>query len=756
MPACYRAPRRGFSSSKLSGGLRAIVALATCVATGNAAAAQAPPALRGFAESTQVTAVEIPVQVSRDGQAVRGLTAADFEVWNGKTLAPITGFDVIDLATPGAQRLSAPIPAAARRHFLLLFDLAYSEPKSIVKARDAARGVLIKQLVPSDLVAVATYAHSTGPRLVLGFTSDQRQIAAAIDHLGLPELVDRSADPLRLMADGFKQDLQTPSNTIGSQNGGPVGKANFQQMQAQFLEEIARASEKANRADQLANVAALAQSFTDLAKLMASVGGRKQVIYLSEGFASNLLQGTGSKKEQDNMADSVIYGQSYDVDSDARFGNTHQNNLMEKMMEAFRRSDCVIQSIDIGGLRGMGDQGAVRSSGEATLFQMSHDTGGELFRSFNDLGEAMHRLLAETSVTYLLTIQPAGLAADGSFHKLKVQLKNASRDVQVSFRSGFYAPVAYAKESPLARNLSAANTLMSGPRSGTVDMAVLSAPFRAAGAKAYVPVVIETDGPTLVAGMAPTAAGAAGAAAPASRSEAAAAADQLPAEIYIYAVDAQGQIQDYLDQALRFDLAKTPPALRQGGLKFFGHLELPPGTYWLRVLVRNGATGAFGMRATQLVVPEFDAARPVLLPPFFPEAPGHWLIVREQPRGALRNAAYPFMVAQQPFIPASRPGFAPGQEVPVALIGYNLGDAAMKPAAHVVAADGRDLGPAALIVAGRDAGQDGKPDQFKASFRLPASLPPGEYQLVLALDPAAAAGTFAPTSAGSFAVPALH
>jgi VWFA-related protein len=703
------------------------LALAASAAALTAIAA-APAAGPGFQETAQVTAVEIPVQVTKDGQPVRGLTAADFEVYDGRNRQAITGFDMVDLAAPAARGLSASIPVEARRHFLLLFDLAFSEPKSIVKARDAAREVVLKQLVPSDLVAVATYASSTGPRLVLGFTSDRRQMSAAIDSLGLPELVDRNPDPLRLVADEFKAEVQ--SNWTS-------GSAKSQAM-AQNLQEMARTSEKADRQNQLATVGAMTRSLADLARMMASVSGRKQVVYLSEGFASNLLEGAETKQEQDAMAESSQFGQSFEIDSDARFGNTHQNNVMEKMLEAFRRSDCVIQSIDIGGLRSQAiDNGGshvelapTRASGEATLFQMAKDTGGELFRTFNDLGAAMDRLLKATSVTYVLTIQPQDLKRDGTYHKLRVQLKNGSRGMQVSYRNGFYAPVPYDKESPLQKSLVAADALMSASRSGTVDLAVLSAPFRTASEKAYVPVVIEADGQSLLAGGEGT---------------------TLPAEIYVYAVDNEGQIQDYFDQAMRFDLAKAPPALRQAGLKFFGHLELAPGEYWLRVLVRNGATGAYGMRATPLEVPAFGEATPVLLPPFFPEAPGRWMMVREPPRGEQKNAAYPFMVQNQAYIPASCPALVPGKSALLALVGYNWGAGEVKAAARVTSADGRDLGAAPLELAAREAGEAGKPDRIRASFQPPAGLAPGEYQLVVTLSEA---GGGTQTSSGSFAVAA--
>src|SRR6185295_6633507 len=88
-----------------------------------------------------VLAVEVPVQVVRDGHPVRDLTAADFTVFEGRKKQQITGFEVIDLgAKPGAAETGAPpVAIVARRHFLLFFDLLNSEAKSLAKARDAAK-----------------------------------------------------------------------------------------------------------------------------------------------------------------------------------------------------------------------------------------------------------------------------------------------------------------------------------------------------------------------------------------------------------------------------------------------------------------------------------------------------------------------------------------------------------------------------------------------------------------------------------------
>jgi len=344
----------------------------------------------------------------------------------------------------------------------------------------------------------------------------------------------------------------------------------------------------------------------------------------------------------------------------------------------------------------------------------------------------MTRLARRTSVTYVLSFQPEGLAADGSYHPIKVELKGLPRGTRVTYRSGYYAPRPYQQRQPLEKMFAAADQLMGTNQGGSIATAVLATSFRTGGAKAYVPVFIEADGKTMLAGVE----GQAG--------------KVLPAEIYAYAVDAGGSIHDFFNQTLGLDLEKAGPLLRQGGLKYYGHLELAPGRYAVRVLLRNGATGAFGKRSVLLEVPKFGPQEPVLLPPLFPEPSGRWAVVRESPRGEQKDAAYPFVVGQQAYVPASRPALRPGEEVPLALVGYNLGGD-WKTEATLLGADGRELGAAAIRLGGLVPGAESRPDVYKAFFRPPPGLAPGNYRLVIT---GTGAGGSSPAAAANFSIAA--
>jgi len=724
--------RRGFAW-----GLMLPLALAPAAVPAAAAGPAAATDRQSFAEVTEVTAVEIPVQVVRNGEPVRGLTAADFEIWEGRQQQAITGFDMVDLSAPENQRLSAPIPAAGRRHFLLIFDLSNSQPKYVMRAREAATRSLLKTLMPSDLVAVATYGSNSGMKLALGFTSDRRQIVKAIETLGFTDLADRSQQDHMLasvdaannaimglegqMASTTREPGETGRQAAQDARAAAMQAMQLAQLQA-LLASVVSESKANQRMDQAAarnDVTAMTKAFANLARMMDAVAGRKMVVFFSEGFDSSILEGDQKVSSQELIADTSMRGGGWMTESDTRFGSTSENQQLEKMLEVFRRSGCVIESVDIGGLRGdddMADRGGKR--GETALFQMARDTGGELYHNFNDLGDAMTQLANSTAVTYVLTFQPQGPFAAGSYHPIKVKLKNEPRGARISYKPGYYAPRPFKQVPAIEKLLAAADQMMSNSASGSIQTAVLAAPFRTAGAKAYVPVVVEADGATLLAGGG---------------------GKTMTTELYVNAVDAQGSIQDSFDQRMQLDLEKAGPALRQGGLKFFGHLELPPGDYSVRVLLRNGDTGTYGKRAVVVTVPAFGGAAPVLLPPLFPDqAAGRWMVLRELPRGEQKNASYPFVVGQRAYVPAALPVLAPGQQAAVALVGYNLGDGELAAQAKVQSADGRDLGAGEISLAGRVPGDGTGPDVYRAVFRAPQGLAPGEYRLVVTVTGAGA------------------
>ncbi|HEY4593678.1 MAG TPA: VWA domain-containing protein, partial [Thermoanaerobaculia bacterium] len=585
-----------------------------------------PPAFEG---SAQVVSVEVPVNVvSHDGDPVRGLTAADFEVYDDNDKQVVTSFEVIDLktmqepGTPGAPEAAAPalpdLRPAARRHFLLLFDLSFSTPTSILKARMAARDFVLNSLHPTDLAAVATYSLETGPKLVVTFTPDRVQLARAVDTLGYRQALDSARiDPLHFVIDEPDTALLSLASSTGV-TGRDERKDLINQEVYDYLKTIAIAAQKEERSFQRSRISNYSRSLGEVAKALKGVQGRKQVVFFSEGFDSTLLLGrdtTDPGAAEDN--DYVLFGQHERVDTDQFYGNTGLQGEVGRMIDQFKRADCVIQAVDIGGLRAGADQQS-RPSGEGALFYMANETGGELFKDANNLREPLARVLAKTSVTYLLTFERSDLKTDGTYHRLKVKAKLPA-GAKLTHRSGYYAPRPFQQLDPLERNLLASDGIASAAPRRDLDISVLTAPFRATPERAYVPVIIEASGKSLLADEK---------------------GKKLDVEIYAYVSDQQGRMRDFFNRRVALDLEKggARKGIEEGGIKYYGHFDLEPGLYHVRVLVRNANSGRTGVQTVPVAVPSYAQAQPVLLPPFFMEDHQKWLLVREQTGGELKGS----------------------------------------------------------------------------------------------------------------------
>jgi len=154
--------------------------------------------------------------------------------------------------------------------------------------------------------------------------------------------------------------------------------------------------------------------------------------------------------------------------------------------------------------------------------------------------------------------------------------------------------------------------IVAGRPGGQVVFAPLALPLvlPAGGddAESAVAVLVEIDGPSLLGPTPP---------------------EQPEVGLYAYAVTESGEVRAFFSQSLTLDLEEVGEAVFVGGLKVFGHLELPPGSYSLRVLVHLPETQRYGMSVQPLEVPDGAA----LLAPLFAEPEAPWLLVAEAAHG---------------------------------------------------------------------------------------------------------------------------
>ena len=675
--------------------------------------AQVEPKDSRVREEARVTLVEVPVNViDKDGRPVENLRAEDFEVLDDGKSLPITGFEVLD------QRRTLPAPApgetpmnpAAQRHFLVLFDLSFGSPRGIVNARRAARDFVVTRMKELDSAAVATYSVEQGVKLVVTFTRDRTQLAAAIDTLGFPTLQERSSDPLSFVIRDPSPSSATGFASIGG--GNTQQTTNLDVALEEAIENLELHRAKSLRAMYRDRVTRFLGSFAQLAQALDAVRGRKHILYLSEGFDSRELSGSTMDGGGAREAEWVIRGQSWKVDSDSRFGNSGLRSAMTQALAFFNRSDCVVHAIDIAGLKAGADVGGgdPTVNGQDSLQYIAAETGGEFLNNTNELASSFERLLNRTGLIYLLAVQPVRVPETGKFHTLKVRVKNNS--YRVSHRTGYYEPKSYEKLTSIEKKLATSSAIAAAVPKTDIPAWLLAAPFPTGSGVQRVPIVVEVPGDrALVDHSAP----------------------KMDLSLFVYAIDAKGNTRDYLFQAIGLELAKVAASLRKGGIKYYGELALPAGEYTVRLLVRNEQTGKFGVTVSPLTVPDESAAAPFLLPPLFLQGEESWVLVKGKARDTLPAAAeYPFAIAGESFIPAALADIRSGGETQVCLIAYNFGsgEESLQYTGRILGVDGRPKGKLdlELLKASNRERQGARKVLFK--FR-PIGLEPGRYALAI-------------------------
>src|SRR5262245_6457026 len=210
---------------------------------------QAPPVFR-----TGVTLVQIDAFVTdAQGNPVTGLTADDFEVLEAGQPRPVATFSAIDIpigppvGLPGDDTTEPDVQTNARpagRTYLIAFDEV--SPDRTLRARTFVRRFVAEHMGPNDVAAVAL----TGRGLRTsgqGFTSSRRLILDAVEQF----------------SGGFE--LSTPNaedqaGLAGSVQGPGVDKA-FSSNDRQ-----------------------LAASLRSLTEFLATLPGRKTLLYIGEGL----------------------------------------------------------------------------------------------------------------------------------------------------------------------------------------------------------------------------------------------------------------------------------------------------------------------------------------------------------------------------------------------------------------------------------------------------------------------------------------
>ncbi|HEX6200775.1 MAG TPA: hypothetical protein VF150_10955, partial [Thermoanaerobaculia bacterium] len=583
-----------------------------------------------------------------------------------------------------------------------------------------------------DRVAVA-YLTGGGANIVLGFSRDRDEIEAALGVVGA--LLDRKPASVRENMErlaraqglgdesaagsgreprtraavlterfgavatvamlGGVESIPSAGASPGFGTGISVGEAGFDDGdssgpvvgQVSVTDPFA-IGESLAAASETSAIRTLAQEIGRMATLLRDVPGQKQMLYLSEGFSSSIINSFASGQRALVM------------------------RHLETMFEDLRRSGWTLHAMDV---EGVPDPFDGRGFDADALFYMANETGGQLFENYNRLHEATEKLVERTSLTYVLTIRPGELPADGRLHRLEVRLRDPERRARLLHRTGYYAPKPAAEKTALERQLDTVDLLLGKEVIEELGIRILAGTLPPTDGLVPVPVVVEIPVGDLLA---------------ADR------AGVLALEVQLYAVDAREGVQDLWVRSLRLDLGKVGERMARGGIRVLGGLALPPGDYRLRTLVRDPATDRVSLATTSLSVPA-DGGGLLPLQPVVIDRSGDWLELVALPSGPGGKSGQALALGPAHVVPPVAPEVRDGHWLEFLVV--TAGEEEVELSGRLLDAEGREVGAAGAVEFVDRLGAEDPRLARHLGRAVTAQLAPGHYRLeVSARGPGAA------------------
>jgi VWFA-related protein len=420
--------------------------------------------------TVQTELVLIPTVVTdRTGKHVGGLKKEDFVIQEDGAEQKIAAFDEITsnanrskrADTPGELSNAVSGEGSARRVTLIVLDLINTNFADQANARRD----LIKYLTESVDVREPTglyLLNRSGIQVVHDFTTDPQILAAALHQVnGDPmQMVDTDDSNASSAGGGGSPGVSTPDGHGGHSHGGSKSSAVGE---AAKLEAFLNQAEFNMRAfEQRMAITYTLEAMQQLAQALAGFPGRKSLIWASGGFPFNV---TGS------MA----------LAPAGRDGLTDVLPLYERTWKLLNDAEISLYPVDVKGLttspglsaaRG-GTGGAGRNPGknnfatrgtmrqmdtQATFGTFASMTGGRAYFNSNDLVKGFHDAVDDSSQYYMIGYYLDHSKTKAGWRKVTVKLNHEHGDVRA--RSGFFVTNA-AVDAETSRNNDISSALQS-------------------------------------------------------------------------------------------------------------------------------------------------------------------------------------------------------------------------------------------------------------------------------------------------------
>lgn len=566
-----------------------LTVLATALLAASAAAQDVPAPVPSSTPEDVVkittSLVQFDVSVTdKDGHPIKDLKPDEIRVFENGKERKVSGLSFVEgeppvSTEPAAASKNSKDPAAARfpgrqlapnevrRTIAIVIDDITLSFQSVAYTRDALRRFVDQQMQPGDLVAIVR--SSGGVSALQQFTSDKRQLYAAIDRISWNAAANGRIGAFAPITNSSI----TPETTQDDSDDDSDERS------------VDDAAKEANDLRENILVSGSLGALNYVIRGMEQLPGRKSVMFVSEGF--RLL----------------------DISSN---GGATQGNLIDSLRtitDAANRAAVVVYTLDPRGLTvpmlsaeddvsgltseqrtsALSDRTATLSDTQDGLRYLAEETGGFAFVNNNNLSKGIRKILDDQSY-YLVAYEPDDASFDPKklrFNTLEVKVSRPGTNVR--YRRGFLGVSDRAlDESPQAKGEARIRDAFFSP------FAVTDLPFRFNSlfnydhkSGSYLRSLVhmnigDLDFKTLPDGK-----------------------RQAVLDIFAYAFGVNGAIDGRLQKT--YKLTVPPEAyekLRSTGFVYdFVFPIAKPGAYQLRVVVRDATTDKVGSASQFVEIP---------------------------------------------------------------------------------------------------------------------------------------------------------